>query len=93
MEPRNIVGDDAPERVSAEAAALSSRVQYYGRLTASSDRLLVCPLSSLHFTTNTTACFRSAARFHEQTSTYLLGLLRLFAIAIITMHVKSENVK
>ncbi|KAF4107872.1 neutral amino acid transporter 9 [Onychostoma macrolepis] len=43
VEPRNIVGDDAQERVSAEAAVLSSRVHYYGRLTASSDRLLVPP--------------------------------------------------
>lgn len=42
VEPRNIVEDDAQERVSAEAAVLSSRVHYYGRLTASSDRLLVC---------------------------------------------------
>uniref|UniRef100_A0A671S5U7 Neutral amino acid transporter 9 n=1 Tax=Sinocyclocheilus anshuiensis TaxID=1608454 RepID=A0A671S5U7_9TELE len=42
VEPRNIVGD-AQEQVSAEAAALSSRVHYYGRLTASSDRLLVPP--------------------------------------------------
>ncbi|XP_016377570.1 sodium-coupled neutral amino acid transporter 9-like [Sinocyclocheilus rhinocerous] len=42
VEPRNIVGD-VQERVSAEAAALSSRVHYYGRLTASSDRLLVPP--------------------------------------------------
>ncbi|XP_042611238.1 sodium-coupled neutral amino acid transporter 9 [Cyprinus carpio] len=43
VEPRNIVGDDPQERVSAEAAALSSRVHYYGRLTASSDPLLVPP--------------------------------------------------
>ncbi|KAI2660134.1 Sodium-coupled neutral amino acid transporter 9 [Labeo rohita] len=43
VEPRNIVGDEVPERVSAEAAVLSSRVHYYGRLTASSDRLLVPP--------------------------------------------------
>uniref|UniRef100_A0A672M0S7 Neutral amino acid transporter 9 n=1 Tax=Sinocyclocheilus grahami TaxID=75366 RepID=A0A672M0S7_SINGR len=43
VEPRNIVGDDAQEQVSSEAAALSSRVHYYGRLTASSDRLLVPP--------------------------------------------------
>ncbi|KTG36185.1 hypothetical protein cypCar_00028327 [Cyprinus carpio] len=43
VEPRNIVGDEVQERVSAEAAALSSRVHYYGRLTASSDRLLVPP--------------------------------------------------
>ncbi|XP_059394858.1 neutral amino acid transporter 9-like [Carassius carassius] len=43
VEPRNIVGDDVQERVSAEAAALRSRVHYYGRLTASSDPLLVPP--------------------------------------------------
>ncbi|TRY84235.1 hypothetical protein DNTS_028929 [Danionella cerebrum] len=42
VEPRNIV-DDVQERVSAEAAVLSSRVHYYGRLTASSDRLLAPP--------------------------------------------------
>lgn len=35
--------DELPERVSAEAAVLSSRVHYYGRLTGSSDRLLVPP--------------------------------------------------
>lgn len=43
VEPKYIVGDDVQERVSAEASALNSRVQYYGRLTASSDRLLVPP--------------------------------------------------
>ncbi|XP_026074937.1 sodium-coupled neutral amino acid transporter 9-like [Carassius auratus] len=43
VEHRNIVGDEVQERVSAEAAALSSRVHYYGRLTASSDRPLVPP--------------------------------------------------
>ncbi|XP_059213581.1 neutral amino acid transporter 9 [Centropristis striata] len=42
VEPRNIVGDDPQERVSAEAAILNSRVHYYSRLTGSSDRLL-CP--------------------------------------------------
>lgn len=41
VEPRNIIGDDLQERVSAEAAILNSRVHYYGRLTGSSDRLLV----------------------------------------------------
>lgn len=41
VEPRNIIGDDPQERVSAEAAILNSRVQYYGKLTGSSDRLLV----------------------------------------------------
>lgn len=41
VEPRNIIGDDPQERVSAEAAILNSRVHYYGRLTGSSDRLLV----------------------------------------------------
>lgn len=43
MEPRNIVGEDVQERVSAEAAVLSSRVHYYSRLTGSSDRLLAPP--------------------------------------------------
>ncbi|XP_059381355.1 neutral amino acid transporter 9 [Carassius carassius] len=43
VEHRNIVGDEVQERVSAEAAVLSSRVHYYGRLTASSDRPLVPP--------------------------------------------------
>lgn len=41
MEPRNIVGEDLQEHVSAEAAVLNSRVHYYGRLAGSSDRLLV----------------------------------------------------
>lgn len=48
MEPRNIVDDDPQERVSAEAAILNSRVHYYGRLTGSSDRLLVRPLTLAH---------------------------------------------
>lgn len=43
VEPRNIVGDDPQERVSAEAAILNSRVHYYGKLTGSSDRLLSPP--------------------------------------------------
>ncbi|KAI4878837.1 hypothetical protein NFI96_033552 [Prochilodus magdalenae] len=43
VEPKNIVEDLAQERVSAEASALNSRVHYYGRLTASSDRLLAPP--------------------------------------------------
>uniref|UniRef100_A0A8C9R3A4 Neutral amino acid transporter 9 n=1 Tax=Scleropages formosus TaxID=113540 RepID=A0A8C9R3A4_SCLFO len=43
VEPRNIVEDDVQERVSAEAAVMSSRVSYYSRLTGSSDRLLVPP--------------------------------------------------
>uniref|UniRef100_A0A8C3AYP6 Neutral amino acid transporter 9 n=1 Tax=Cyclopterus lumpus TaxID=8103 RepID=A0A8C3AYP6_CYCLU len=43
VEPRNIVEDDPQERVSAEAAILNSRVNYYSRLTASSDRLLSPP--------------------------------------------------
>uniref|UniRef100_A0A3P8WVA6 Neutral amino acid transporter 9 n=1 Tax=Cynoglossus semilaevis TaxID=244447 RepID=A0A3P8WVA6_CYNSE len=43
VEPRNIIGDDPQERVSAEAAILNSRVHYYGRLTGSSDRLLSPP--------------------------------------------------
>uniref|UniRef100_A0A672G8R9 Neutral amino acid transporter 9 n=1 Tax=Salarias fasciatus TaxID=181472 RepID=A0A672G8R9_SALFA len=43
VEPRNILGDDPQERVSAEAAILNSRVHYYGRLTGSSDRLLSPP--------------------------------------------------
>lgn len=43
VEPRNIVGDDPQERVSAEAAILNSRVHYYGRLTGSTDRLLSPP--------------------------------------------------
>ncbi|MFT7815718.1 sodium-coupled neutral amino acid transporter 9 [Arapaima gigas] len=43
VEPRNIVEDDALERVSAEASVMSSRVNYYSRLTGSSDRLLVPP--------------------------------------------------
>ncbi|KAL7847132.1 hypothetical protein SRHO_G00221120 [Serrasalmus rhombeus] len=43
VEPKNIVEDSAQERVSAEASALNSRVHYYGRLTASSDRLLAPP--------------------------------------------------
>lgn len=43
VEPRNIVGDDPQERVSAEAAILNSRVHYYSKLTGSSDRLLSPP--------------------------------------------------
>ncbi|KAK6316425.1 hypothetical protein J4Q44_G00139490 [Coregonus suidteri] len=43
VEHRNIVEDDPSERVSAEASVLSSRVHYYSRLTASSDRLLSPP--------------------------------------------------
>ncbi|XP_061119689.1 neutral amino acid transporter 9 [Conger conger] len=43
VEPRNIVEDDVPERVSAEASVMSSRVHYYSRLTGSTDRLLVPP--------------------------------------------------
>uniref|UniRef100_A0AAY5KRG8 Neutral amino acid transporter 9 n=1 Tax=Esox lucius TaxID=8010 RepID=A0AAY5KRG8_ESOLU len=43
VEPRNIVEDTPSERVTAEAAVLSSRVHYYGRLTASADRLLSPP--------------------------------------------------
>ncbi|XP_051973843.1 sodium-coupled neutral amino acid transporter 9-like [Xyrauchen texanus] len=43
VEPRNIVDDDVQERVSAAASVLSSRVHYYGRLTGSSDKLLVPP--------------------------------------------------
>ncbi|KAK2818764.1 hypothetical protein Q5P01_024325 [Channa striata] len=43
VEPRNIVGDDPQERISAEAAILNSRVHYYGKLTGSSDRLLSPP--------------------------------------------------
>uniref|UniRef100_A0AAY4DV22 Neutral amino acid transporter 9 n=1 Tax=Denticeps clupeoides TaxID=299321 RepID=A0AAY4DV22_9TELE len=43
VEPRNIVDEASQGRVSAEASALSSRVHYYGRLTASSDRLLAPP--------------------------------------------------
>lgn len=41
MEPRNIVDEDMQERVSAEASVMNSRMQYYSRLTGSSDRLLV----------------------------------------------------
>lgn len=47
MERRNIVDEDLQERVSAEAAILNSRLHYYGRLTGSSDRLLV-PLTPSH---------------------------------------------
>ncbi|XP_068609032.1 neutral amino acid transporter 9 [Brachionichthys hirsutus] len=43
VEHRNIVADDPLERVSAEAAVLNSRVQYYSRLTGSSDQLLTPP--------------------------------------------------
>uniref|UniRef100_A0A4W5QG29 Neutral amino acid transporter 9 n=1 Tax=Hucho hucho TaxID=62062 RepID=A0A4W5QG29_9TELE len=43
VEHRNIVENDPSERVSAEASVLSSRVHYYSRLTASSDRLLSPP--------------------------------------------------
>ncbi|XP_053501345.1 sodium-coupled neutral amino acid transporter 9 [Ictalurus furcatus] len=43
VEPRNIVEDSTQERVSAEASVLNSRVHYYGRLAASSDRLLAPP--------------------------------------------------
>uniref|UniRef100_A0A3Q3IUF3 Neutral amino acid transporter 9 n=1 Tax=Monopterus albus TaxID=43700 RepID=A0A3Q3IUF3_MONAL len=43
VEPRNIVDDEPQERVSAEAAILSSRVHYYSKLTGSSDRLLSPP--------------------------------------------------
>ncbi|XP_010773000.1 neutral amino acid transporter 9 [Notothenia coriiceps] len=48
VEPRNIVGDVPQERVSAEAAILNSRVHYYSRLTASSDRLLVSHIPANH---------------------------------------------
>ncbi|CAF90675.1 unnamed protein product, partial [Tetraodon nigroviridis] len=47
VERRNIVDEDLQERVSAEAAILNSRLHYYGRLTGSSDRLLV-PLTPSH---------------------------------------------
>lgn len=75
VEPRNIVEDDAQERVSAEAAVLSSRVHYYGRLTASSDRLLVCHcllpislqipmhVSNVLFCVRTNKCGNSKKRF------------------------------
>uniref|UniRef100_A0A8C7LAU2 Neutral amino acid transporter 9 n=1 Tax=Oncorhynchus kisutch TaxID=8019 RepID=A0A8C7LAU2_ONCKI len=43
VEHRNIVENEPSERVSAEASVLSSRVHYYSRLTASSDRLLSPP--------------------------------------------------
>ncbi|XP_038825933.1 sodium-coupled neutral amino acid transporter 9 [Salvelinus namaycush] len=43
VEHRNIVENDPSERVSAEASVLSSRVHYYSRLAASSDRLLSPP--------------------------------------------------
>ncbi|XP_029566234.1 neutral amino acid transporter 9 isoform X2 [Salmo trutta] len=43
VEHRNIVENDPSERVSAEASVLSSRVHYYSRLTAASDRLLSPP--------------------------------------------------
>lgn len=43
VEPRNIVGEDPQERVSAEAAILNSRLHYYGKLTGSCDRLLSPP--------------------------------------------------
>lgn len=43
VEPRNIVGDEPQERVSAEAAILNSRVHYYSKLTGSTDRLLSPP--------------------------------------------------
>ncbi|XP_038148763.1 sodium-coupled neutral amino acid transporter 9 [Cyprinodon tularosa] len=43
VEPRNIVSDDPQERISAEAAVLNSRVQYYSRLTGSSDAVLSPP--------------------------------------------------
>lgn len=62
VEPRNIVDDEQQERVSAEAAILNSRVHYYGRLTGSSDRLLVPPGPSPGFLT--VAGLRSLARGH-----------------------------
>ncbi|XP_028661236.1 sodium-coupled neutral amino acid transporter 9 isoform X1 [Erpetoichthys calabaricus] len=43
VEPRNIVEEDTQERVSAAAAVMNSRMQYYSRLTGSSDRLLIPP--------------------------------------------------
>lgn len=43
VEPRNIVDEDMQERVSAEASVMNSRMQYYSRLTGSSDRLLIPP--------------------------------------------------
>uniref|UniRef100_W5MY75 Neutral amino acid transporter 9 n=1 Tax=Lepisosteus oculatus TaxID=7918 RepID=W5MY75_LEPOC len=43
VEHRNIVEEDAQERVSAEASVMNSRLHYYSRLTGSSDRLLVPP--------------------------------------------------
>ncbi|CAL8381444.1 unnamed protein product [Arctogadus glacialis] len=43
VEPKNIVKDDLRERVSSEASILNSRLHYYSRLTASSDRLLSPP--------------------------------------------------
>ncbi|XP_013858236.1 neutral amino acid transporter 9 [Austrofundulus limnaeus] len=43
VKPRNIVEDDPQERISEKASLLNSRLQYYGRLTGSSDRLLSPP--------------------------------------------------
>ncbi|MGH0153162.1 UNVERIFIED_CONTAM: hypothetical protein FKN15_056159 [Acipenser sinensis] len=43
VEPRNIVDEDMQERVSAEASVMNSRMQYYSRLTGSSDRQLIPP--------------------------------------------------
>ncbi|XP_060765711.1 neutral amino acid transporter 9 isoform X2 [Neoarius graeffei] len=43
VEPRNIIEHSTHEQVSAEASALNSRVHYYSRLSASSDRLLAPP--------------------------------------------------
>ncbi|XP_046873212.1 sodium-coupled neutral amino acid transporter 9 isoform X1 [Hypomesus transpacificus] len=43
VEPRNIVENTPQERVTSEASVLSSRVHYYSKLTASSDRLLSPP--------------------------------------------------
>lgn len=43
VEPRNIVDDASLKRVSSEASIMSSRIQYYSRLTGSSDRTLAPP--------------------------------------------------
>lgn len=47
VEPKNIVEDSAQERVSSEASVLNSRLHYYSRLTASSDKLLVLCMTLL----------------------------------------------
>ncbi|XP_029432995.1 sodium-coupled neutral amino acid transporter 9 isoform X2 [Rhinatrema bivittatum] len=45
VEPTNItsINGDDPQRVTAQASAMSTRIQYYGKLASSSERALIAP--------------------------------------------------